>query len=181
MQFLLAAFYMAAAAIQGVPMKSESLPATVERLSPSTFRQLPPRISAYLTRRGCTIPQSFEQRTPHNVISGEFIERGHRAWAVLCSRSERSAILVFKGSASRPAAMLAEEADQHYLQSIGPGGRVAYSRLISSVSPNDILGRQGAYDGPSFDHDGIVDAFAGKASVVRYCFAGKWLALAGAD
>jgi hypothetical protein len=31
------------------------------------------------------------------------------------------------------------------------------------------------------DHDGVEDAFAGKASVVSYLVDGRWLALAGAD
>jgi len=115
------------------------------------------------------------------VITGEFIERGHPAWAVLCSREGRSAILLFKRNSSRPLAELAEEADQNYLQAIGPNGRIAYSRRINSVRPDEILGRYRAYDGPSFDHDGIDDAFAEKASVVRYCLAGHWLELAGAE
>lgn len=112
------------------------------------------------------------------MISGEFIERHHRAWAVLCSRSGRFSILLFKHDNSHPFAKLAEGADQDYLQTVGPDRQVAYSRRIGSVSRDEIRGRHRAYNGPSFDHDAMEDAFFEKSSAIRYCLTGHWLELA---
>jgi hypothetical protein len=39
----------------------------------------------------------------------------------------------------------------------------------------------GSVKPPPIDHQGIDDAFAGKASVVLYFYRGKWLELTGAD
>jgi hypothetical protein len=59
-----------------------------------------------------------------------------------------------------------------------------YFRAIEPVGREYILKHSRAYGGPglpAIDHQGIKDSFAGKASVVRYFHAGKWLELAGAD
>src|ERR1700730_8470134 len=71
--------------------------AATVRLSPQSFHQLPHNIIRSLQNRGCTIPQEFGNSEPHNVVSGEFITRGRRDWAVLCSRKRSSSILVFWG------------------------------------------------------------------------------------
>jgi hypothetical protein len=54
----------------------------------------------------------------------------------------------------------------------------------SPVGREYILKHYRAYGGPepaAIDHQGINDSFVGKASVVRYFHAGKWLELTGAD
>jgi hypothetical protein len=61
---------------------------------------------------------------------------------------------------------------------------LGYSRAISAVGKNHILDYYKAYGGtepPPIEHQGINDAFAEKASVVRYFYRGKWLELQGAD
>jgi len=70
----------------------------VTRLGPSAFPELPRNIRRELERRGCTIPQVWEDRKPHNVIKGEFTRKGQTDWAVLCSLNRVSSILIFQNA-----------------------------------------------------------------------------------
>jgi hypothetical protein len=104
-------------------------------------------------------------------------------WAVLCSVNGASSILVFwNGSASNPAELAGSE-DKNYLQGLG-GDKIGFSRGISAVGKAFITQHYQAYGGPKpppINHQGINDAFLGKASVVQYFFDGKWLTLTGSD
>jgi hypothetical protein len=62
--------------------------------------------------------------------------------------------------------------------------QIGYSRAISPVGREFIMRHHQGYGGvkpPPIDHQGIDDAFVGKASVVLYFYRGKWLELTGAD
>lgn len=155
----------------------------VIRLSPSRFPQLPLAIRQELHRRGCTIPQVWEKSSPHNVIEGAFIQQGELDWAVLCSVHRISSILIFRNASTSHVIELARGADINVLQSEG-GVKIGYSRQIDPVGGEFILRHYHAYGGvkpPLIDHQGINDAFVGKASVVLYDYRGKWLTLTGAD
>ena len=155
----------------------------VTRLGPSAFPELPRNIRRELERRGCTIPQIWEERKPHNVIKGEFTHKGQIDWAVLCSLNRVSSILIFRNASEQNPSELAREADIDKLQAVG-GNAIAYSRAISRVGQEYILSHHRAYGGPkppTIDHQGIDDAFVGKASVVHYFHAGRRLKLTGAD
>ena len=65
------------------------------RFQPTAFSELPEHIVAELQSRQCTIPQIYDDPEPHNVISGEFKEKGQTDWAVLCSKDLISSILIF--------------------------------------------------------------------------------------
>ena len=155
----------------------------VTRLEPSAFPELPGNIRQELERRGCTIPQVWEDRKPHNVIRGEFTRNGQTDWAVLCSVNRVSSILIFRNGSEQNPSELAREADIEKLQGVG-ADVIRYSRAISSVGRHFILDHNRSYGGlkpPAIDHQGINDAFVGKASVVHYFHAAKWLQLTGAD
>ena len=155
----------------------------ITRLPPSAFPELPKRITQELERRGCTIPQVSPDKKPQNVIKGEFTDKGRTDWAVLCSLNHVSTILIFRNASEREPLELAPQSDADNLQS-GSGAATEYSRVISTVGWKYILEHYRAYGGikpPAIDHQGINDAFVGKASVVRYFYAGKWLELTGAD
>ena len=173
-----------AASSQAVPERWAAADKAIKRLPPASFKQLPRIVVSYLNRRGCTVPQSFVHHRPHNVITGEFRRRGETGWAALCSRRGESAILVFRQGHAIPWAEIAAAPDEHYLQIIGGGGRIGYSRLIDTVGRRYILQHYRWYGGPtppSLDHHGIDNGFAEKASTVLYYSNGKWLELAGAD
>lgn len=157
----------------------------IVRLKPSAFQSLPPAVRAYLEKRTCTIPQAPEiDQQPNNVIRGRFTSAGQQDIAVLCSVKGTSTVLVFRGGSDSSVAELAPAADKGFLQTTGPN-TIAFSRVIGVASPAMIREYYKGFGGPTpparLDHDGVEDAFAGKASIVRYWFDGKWLELAGMD
>ncbi len=157
---------------------------TVRRLPPDSFPWLPFTIRSALAARGCSVPQSFTSLRPHNVIAGSFAHKGQRDWAVLCSLRDSSSVLIFWGGADgQPPTEFARRSDPGFLQSLG-GGRIGYSRLLGVASSPQIREYAAAHNGlvpQVLDHDGVEDAFAGKASTVSYLAGGHWVVLAGAD
>lgn len=172
------------ALVAQTPEQWQAAAHTIRRLPPDSFPQLPAAIRSALGARGCTVPQSDVDRRPHNVISGRFARAQQRDWAVLCSRHDSSSVLIFWGEADTASPTeFGRVRDAGYLQGIGEG-RIGYSRLIEVASPARIREYADAFHGPlpeTLDHDGLEDAFAGKASAVSYLEGGRWLALAGAD
>lgn len=160
--------------------------AAVKRLPPSAFPQLPGAVRSHLQARRCLIPQTELEPAPHNVISGAFARPGQRDWAVLCSRNGFSSILVFWNGHVDSVAELAHFPDNTFLQGAA-SGKTEYSRGINAVSKDYILSHyqgykeSGAPKPPPLRHQGIDDAFLGKASTVHYYYRGKWRQLQGAD
>ena len=155
----------------------------IKRLPPSAFTELPAAVLKQLEAQGCIVPQGFDRPAPHNVIRGQFARKGQSDRAVLCSKKGSSTILVFWGKPTKCRSELALTEDRNFLQEIG-NGRIGYSRMIASAGADYILEHHKRYGGPKpppLDHQGIEDAFLGKASVVHYCYRGKWLRLTGAD
>ena len=165
------------------PKQWEAADSQILRLPPAAFTQLPTPLRVELERRGCTIPQVPMIEAPHNVIQGEFAKPGQTYWAVLCSTGRVSSILVFwNGSPTNPAE-LAKTKDADRLQGWG-GEKIVYSWAIMPIGGKPIMEYYTAFGGdkpPPIDHQGIEDAFYGKASVVQYFYRGKWLHLTGAD
>jgi len=155
----------------------------VVRLAPSSFSQLPKTVREELERRNCTIPQVWGAHQPVNVIYGEFLKKGQKDWAVLCSVRLKSSILVLPEKSPQTAFKLEEEEDLNMLQGIGDG-KIGYSREIMPVGEAFIREHykdNGGPKPPPIDHLGINDAFAEKGSVVLYYYQNKWLHLTGSD
>ena len=155
----------------------------VVRLAPSSFNQLPKAVMQELERRNCTIPQVWGTHPPGNVIYGEFLKKGQKDWAALCSVRLKSSILVMPAGSPQTSFKLGEEEDLNMLQGVGDG-KIGYSREITPVDEAFIRKHYEAYGGPKpppIDHLGIDDAFAEKGSVVFYYYQNKWLRLTGSD
>lgn len=153
----------------------------IRRLSIDAFPELPQAVAGVLKARRCTIPQP--SGAARNVIRGEFFEKGKTGWAVLCSVNGSTALLVFRNDGDANPETLITSEDRGYVQEIG-NGRIEYSREITAVDRGFIMDHYRAYGGrepPPVDHQGIDDAFLGKASVTWYHHKGKWLRLQGAD
>ncbi len=153
------------------------------RLPPSAFPALPRPLQARLEQLGCTVPQTYDEPQPHNVIRGHF--RNPRAWdwAVLCSVNGVSRVIVFWGGNPGSVELLGAAPDRDYLQGVG-GDSIGFSRVIGVASPRAIRSYHHEFGKgrlPAIDHDGIEDAFEGKASGIAYYYRGRWLTLAGAD
>jgi hypothetical protein len=150
-------------------------------LPPATFTELPAPIRSDLEKRHCLIPQSYEAKSPENVIHGAFREKGSSDWAALCSQDGTTTLLIYwNGSAAKPAELAVQldtdTADPHDETSI-----LGYARAIDVASPNkidEVLANK-SY-GP-FDHDGIKDAHVEKSSVIHYFKNGMWMALAASE
>jgi len=154
------------------------------RLAPSRFPDLPPAVRRDLERRQCTVPQPYSAAAgqPENVVRGRFTSSTAIDWAVLCSRQQRSSILIFRGGDTVRIDELASEADAKKLQVTGPG-KIGYSRGIVVASPSDIRrhNRSAIEPLPPLDHDGLHDAFLGKASVIWFWSDDRWRQLMGSD
>jgi hypothetical protein len=154
----------------------------IKRLDPKEFQALPSHILEKLTTKSCTIPQSFENDSPHNVINGEFGETGQQDWAALCSRTYSSSILIFWGGQDSCPSEFLPSADRSWLQHSGEG--IGYSRVITAVGPEFMLKHVDAYEGsppPPITHQGINHSFLGKGTSVQYCYEGEWRGLFEAD
>ena len=77
------------------------------RLAPERFRELSLEIRQYLDQRNCTIPQSWFNKRPHNVVRGRFTEATNTDIAILCSTGEVSRLLVFRSGSATQVAELA--------------------------------------------------------------------------
>jgi len=167
---------------------------SIRWLSPSAFPQVPQVIRRALESRGCVIPQFRFPHNPnrvHNVIRGSFARRGQVDWAVLCSRQGRSSIMIFWGGPVRCPPMLFHVAvpdpqrpgSVRIVQSAETRGTLQIIR----VGRDYILERNRRYGPidplpPVIDHHGIDIWNPGStASVVSYCYKGRWLRLMGAD
>src|SRR5277367_1279817 len=80
-------------------------------LPPESFPALPAPIRGDLEKRHCLIPQTYEARTPENVIHGAFHEKGSSDWAALCSQNGTTTLLVYWNSPAPKPAELASQLD----------------------------------------------------------------------
>jgi hypothetical protein len=150
-------------------------------LPPSSFTELPAPVLRDLEKRRCMIPQTYEARTPENVIHGAFREKGSTDWAVLCSQNGASTLLVYwSGSSAKPAEIAAQldtdTADPHDETSI-----LGYARGIDPASPASITEVIVNKPYGPFDHDGIKDAHIEKSSIIHYFKNGTWMTLQGSE
>jgi hypothetical protein len=179
-----AVLFLALYASQGPRLDWDAAERSIVRLKPAAFPDLPAEVRKDLEKRNCTIPQWAEaDEHPNNVVRGRFTSAGSTDVAVLCSVKGVSTVLVFRRGAVSDVAALAPMDDKDFLQVSGPG-TFAFSRVLGVAHPEHIRSYYKEFGGPtppSLDHDGINDVFAGKASIVRYWFRGKWLELTGMD
>jgi hypothetical protein len=155
--------------------------AEIVRLPPASFDDLSGEIRQYLERKGCTVPQAGSIATPHNVFRARLITPRQWDTAVLCSKERVSSVLVFRDGKTKKVDELATMSDATFLQALGPGGPLKFSRVLTVSEPDYIKERNGVFAGPKpkFDHEGIDDLFGDNGSVVWYWTAGSWVRLRG--
>lgn len=155
----------------------------IRRLPVDAFPELPDAIAGVLRSRGCTVPQPSPEGVPRNVVRGEFYEAGEQVWAVLCSVNYSTALLVFRNDRDTNPDTIDTFDDRTRLEFLESGG-IGYLREITSTGRDNIMRFYRAFGGPEpppIDHQGIDDAFIGKASGIFYFHQGKWLRLQGMD
>ena len=155
----------------------------IRRLPVKAFPEIPAAVAGVLRARNCAVPQPAAGGAPRNAIRGEFFAKGEAGWAVLCSVNNSTALLAFRnGRDTNPETVNTSE-DRNYLQGLDDS-HIGYDREITAADRDFIMRHYRAYGGPEppqIDHNGIDDAFLGKASVTLYFHNGKWLRLQGAD
>ena|ERR1051326_3183044 len=167
----------------GLESFAQTPEARIVRLPPAAIHQLPTNLVKELQRRQCTIPQETYTKRSNNVIKGEFAKLGQTDWAVLCSVKGVSAILVFWNGSEKSPASLAPMEDRIFIQGFRKS-EYSYSRGIRPVGRSFITLHHNAYGErplPPINHQGIVDTFTEKTSVVWYSYQGQWLKLSGSD
>jgi hypothetical protein len=113
-----------------------------------------------------------------------FIRKGELDWVVLCSVNRVSSIFVFRGGSPTLFSDLVRQPDSAFLQTVTGDGTIGFSRGLAAVGREVIMSDYKAFGGkkpPPIDHQGIDDAFVGKASRIIYFYHGKWLTLQGSD
>jgi hypothetical protein len=149
------------------------------RLLPlASFPALPLAILQQLSTRHCLIPQTYEARSPENVIHGSFRAPGSDDWAVLCSQNGTTTLYVFFGVQSGPPASLRSQPDTEWLGTESVGTPYGSAWGIALRPANAIPSAR--QSGP-FDHDGIEDAHLEKSSQVHYFRDDKWFVIGGGD
>lgn len=163
--------------------RAKQAASNIRRLPVEAFPELPPAVAGVLRTRSCGAPQPGPAGPPRNVIRGEFFAKGEAGWAVLCSVDNSTMLLAFRNDRdTNPDTVIASD-DRNYLQGLD-GDNIGYSREITAAGRDFILRHYRAFGGPEpppIDHQGIDDAFLGKASITWYFHNGKWLRLQGAD
>jgi hypothetical protein len=157
-----------------------------KRSPASAFHDVPEAIRTQLANKGCTVPQTWTDDQPHNIVSGEFARKGQKDWAALCSVEGKSTIVVFWGGKSSCAPLKNRWMESESFQDADGKGTMRFSLKLGVASPNAILKHRTEYGeataaGIYPDHDGIDVAFVGNASIVEYCDKGRWHQLQGAD
>jgi hypothetical protein len=150
-------------------------------LPPATFTELPAPILHDLEKRHCLIPQSYEAKSPENVVHGAFLQQGSNDWAVLCSQDGTSTLLVYWNGAAAKPAELAAQVDSDTADPYDETSLLGYARGIDSASPDKISDLLVNKPYGPFDHDGIKDAHIEKSSVIHYFKGGTWMTLAGSE
>lgn len=156
----------------------------IRRLPPRAFPDLPDKGKRQLTHLGCSVPQSYTESKPHNLIRGHFATPTQTDWAVLCSRNGISSLLVLWGGAQTCSGQIWQASDLDAMETFEEG-QVGYMMQIRSMPAGQILELRRKH--PKLHlalppkHDSIEIIWIGKAAAVWYCSGGKWIQLWSAD
>jgi hypothetical protein len=176
-------FILTVASTANAQDKLQNVDVAMLRLKPNAFSQLPNKIVSFLEKRNCTVPQAFNDSTPHNVIRGQFATKGQFDWAVLCSRDRVSSIMVFWNGSTKSVAEIASENDKDHLQKIDDTETIGFSRTIRVVGKErifDYYGEHGGKKPPTVKNQGIADGSnSGDGSSLRYFYRKRWLRVQG--
>jgi hypothetical protein len=151
----------------------------VRHLPVSSFPALPAVVGLQLSRRGCTIPQTYEAHRPENVVHASLERAGSSDWAVLCSSGGTVSLLVFFGSGGEPA-VLATALETDRLQAHDPTGVLGFNWGIDPATPEQVHQAQSGLDPRPvrLDHDALADAVVDRKTVYRFFVHDAWTLVA---
>ena len=168
----LALMCLAAAPQTDVPQK---------RVSPDAYVRVPQKIRGELKRRNCELPETQHwDNTRLNIVSGQFGEAKQQDWAAICIAPDGTTrALVFWG---KVAPCPAEISDGWALQDHFPPGQAGSLYLLAQSRAQILEYRKFFGDDKTnpVTHQGV-EVGGDKASIIYYCYRGRWLELQGAD
>lgn len=147
----------------------------IRHLPVNAFPQLPAAIQEALTRRGCTIPQTYEAHQPENVVHVSLERHDSSDWAVLCSADSTVSLLVFFASAGDPT-VLATAPETDRLQAHGTSGVLGFNWAIDPASPETVHQAQLgiSHSLPRLNHDALADSVIDRKTIYRVYLNGAW-------
>jgi hypothetical protein len=152
-----------------------------KRVSPDAYRSAPAMIRAALKSQHCELPETQHwDRTRLNVVSGHFSQRAQTDWAAICIASDGSTRVLVFWSKSAPC-----PTEIHHgwaLQSRFRPGEAGSLYLLAAPA-KQILAYRKFFDdarGNPVTHEGV-EVGGEEASMIYYCYRGKWLELQGND
>src|ERR1700685_3610633 len=176
-----------------VVVAGHSTPYLIRHLPVSSFPELPAGIVNLLSRRGCTIPQTYEAHRPENVVHASLEHAGSSDWAVLCSVQGTVSLLVFfdggtemKGAAEpkKPQpTVLASAPETQRLQAHDSSGVLGFNWGIDPASPEQVHEAQsGLKRRPAqVDHDALADSTVDRRTIYHFYAKSNWSVLETAD
>ena len=170
-----------------VMVAGRSTPYLIRHLPLSSFPELPAGIVDLLSRRGCTIPQTYEAHRPENVVHASLEHTGSSDWAVLCSTQGKVSLLVFfnggSGLEQAQPVVLATSLETERLQSHDPGGVLGFNWGIDPATPQQVHEAQsGMKHRPAqVDHDALADSTVEHGTIYHFYVKSNWFVLETAD
>ncbi len=158
-----------------VTVDGQSTPYLIRHLPVNAFPQLPAVVQDELTRRGCTIPQTYEAHQPENVVNASLERRGSSDWAVLCSADGQVSLLVFFANGGGPT-VLATAPETDRLQAHGTSGVLGFNWAIDPASPETVHEAQlgVSHPLPRLNHDALADSVIDQKTIYRVYVNGAW-------
>jgi hypothetical protein len=175
--------------------------ATMRRLPPSAFPNVPVAVRQQMEARGCQIPQPGQDvgpqrpEQPVNVIRGDFAGNGSVDWAALCENNDQASVVVFWGKPNACPSELATSANRDSLEGFQSSSASGweYVRTLAPKPGKDLVedlrhaNQQQAGGGtwvsapppeyPSLSHAGIADIRSSHGFDFLYCSHGTWYTL----
>jgi len=153
------------------------VPYRIRNLPVSSFPDLPPAVAETLNDRGCLIPQTYEAKSPENVIHGSFERSGSNDWAVLCSAKGQIELLVFFASAppTEPSILVsASKTDR--LQQHDSEGTLGFNWGIDPATPKRVHEAQAGmpHRPPPPDHDCVAETTLEHNTSYHFYWHGTW-------
>ena len=162
--------------------RAQTPPPNVQhRVSPDAYDRAPAAIRAALKKRNCELPETQHwDNTQLNIVRGHFASAAQSDWAAICIAADgTTSALIFW---SKPATCPAQIHHGWALNGHFPPGQ-AGSLYLLKAPPNQILTYRKFFGDSRRNpviHDGV-EIGGEEASIIYYCYHGRWFDLQGND
>jgi hypothetical protein len=151
----------------------------IRRLPPSSFPSLPAAVVAVLEAHSCLIPQSYQAHQPENVVHASLANSTSADWAVLCSSSGTTSLLVFFAADPSSPSVLATAPETERLALNTTTGVYGFDWAIDPASPGRVREAQLNLHPrpPAIDHDALADSVIDRRTIYHFFSSGAWTLL----